>query len=344
MENFGEWDQNKLKNELLKGMELAKQLQIQLDVRSTPSSSMAASSSSSSSSSSSNDGCELLVQKILCSYEKALSLLNSYGAQINIYESPSSFNGGSPRSEDSDREFKDPFDITNANSFRKRNILPTWTQKFQVSPGMAIEGSLDDGFAWRKYGQKGILGAKHPRGYYRCTHRNLQGCQATKQVQRSDDDPTIFEITYRGKHSCSQVSNLSTPCTTTSEFQQQNQVITQNLDTTHEPTLQFHPLCYDRVEFASTSTVDVNFTEFSSFLSPTTSGSGLSYFSASSSGLSEGFVVGNQNLNNLQPNNCEIFSSPTSALNTQTTTALDFSFGELQMEPTFSFDNTDFFS
>lgn len=121
-------------------------------------------------------------------------------------------------------------------------------------------------------------------------------------------------------------------------------VITQNLDTTHEPTLQFHPLCYDRVEFASTSTVDVNFTEFSSFLSPTTSGSGLSYFSASSSGLSEGFVVGNQNLNNLQPNNCEIFSSPTSALNTQTTTALDFSFGELQMEPTFSFDNTDFFS
>lgn len=203
------------------------------------------------------------------------------------------------------------------------------------------------------------------RGYYRCTHRNLQGCLATKQVQRSDDDPTIFEITYRGKHSCSQVSNLSTPCTTTPEFQQQNQgvvveltdqkkahnqqtapdalldswsslrVITQNLDTT--------PLSYDRVEFASASTVDVNFAEFSSFLSPTTSGSGLSYFSASSSGLSEGFV-GNQNLNNLQPNNCEIFSSPTSALNTQTTTALDFSFGELQMEPTFSFDNTDFFS
>ena len=120
MENFGEWDQNKLKNELLKGMELAKQLQIQLNVRPTPSSSMAAAAaSSSSSSSSSSDGCELLVQKIICSYEKALSLLNSYGVQI-MYESPSSFNGGSPRSEDSDREFKDPFDLTNANSFRKR--------------------------------------------------------------------------------------------------------------------------------------------------------------------------------------------------------------------------------
>lgn len=42
------------------------------------------------------------------------------------------------------------------------------------------------------------------RGYYRCTHRNIQGCLATKQVQRSDDDPTVFEITYRGRHTCNQ--------------------------------------------------------------------------------------------------------------------------------------------
>lgn len=26
-----------------------------------------------------------------------------------------------------------------------------------------IEGSSDDGFSWRKYGQKDILGAKYPR-------------------------------------------------------------------------------------------------------------------------------------------------------------------------------------
>lgn len=40
------------------------------------------------------------------------------------------------------------------------------------------------------------------RSYYRCTYRNTQNCWATKQVQRSDEDPTIFEITYRGKHTC----------------------------------------------------------------------------------------------------------------------------------------------
>jgi hypothetical protein len=44
----------------------------------------------------------------------------------------------------------------------------------------------------------------HCRGYYRCTHRNGQGCLATKQVQRSDEDPTIIEVTYRGRHTCSQ--------------------------------------------------------------------------------------------------------------------------------------------
>lgn len=43
------------------------------------------------------------------------------------------------------------------------------------------------------------------RGYYRCTHRNTAGCLATKQVQRSDDDPCVFNITYRGQHTCMQM-------------------------------------------------------------------------------------------------------------------------------------------
>lgn len=42
------------------------------------------------------------------------------------------------------------------------------------------------------------------RAYYRCTHRRTQGCPATKQVQRSDDDPLLFDITYLGTHSCLQ--------------------------------------------------------------------------------------------------------------------------------------------
>lgn len=49
------------------------------------------------------------------------------------------------------------------------------------------------------------------RSYYRCTFRNTQGCWATKQVQRSDEDPTIFDITYRGKHTCSQGNSVVLP-------------------------------------------------------------------------------------------------------------------------------------
>ncbi|KAH8480565.1 hypothetical protein H0E87_030733 [Populus deltoides] len=60
----------------------------------------------------------------------------------------------------------------------------------------------EDGFSWRKYGQKEILGSKFPRAYYRCTNQNLYHCPAKKQVQRLDDDPYRFEVVYRGEHTC----------------------------------------------------------------------------------------------------------------------------------------------
>lgn len=62
--------------------------------------------------------------------------------------------------------------------------------------------SLDDGHAWRKYGQKEIYSSKFPRSYFRCTHKYDQDCKATRQVQRSEEDPSLFVITYFGEHSC----------------------------------------------------------------------------------------------------------------------------------------------
>lgn len=40
------------------------------------------------------------------------------------------------------------------------------------------------------------------RNYYRCTHRFDQGCQATKQVQNTEDDPPMYQTTYHGNHTC----------------------------------------------------------------------------------------------------------------------------------------------
>ncbi|GKD33194.1 WRKY domain-containing protein, partial [Tanacetum coccineum] len=72
-----------------------------------------------------------------------------------------------------------------------------------------ITSYTDDGHSWRKYGQKEIINATHKRNYYRCTHKFDQGCQATKQVQKIEDEPPKYKITYNRHHSCNNF--LSTP-------------------------------------------------------------------------------------------------------------------------------------
>ncbi|CAH8354238.1 unnamed protein product [Eruca vesicaria subsp. sativa] len=58
--------------------------------------------------------------------------------------------------------------------------------------------NLDDGYRWRKYGQKAVKNSPYPRSYYRCT---TVGCGVKKRVERSSDDPYIVMTTYEGQHS-----------------------------------------------------------------------------------------------------------------------------------------------
>ncbi|CAN0855326.1 WRKY transcription factor 23 [Linum grandiflorum] len=56
---------------------------------------------------------------------------------------------------------------------------------------------LDDGYRWRKYGQKAVKNSPYPRSYYRCTSA---GCGVKKRVERSHEDPTVVVTTYEGQH------------------------------------------------------------------------------------------------------------------------------------------------
>lgn len=56
---------------------------------------------------------------------------------------------------------------------------------------------LDDGYKWRKYGQKVVKDTHHPRSYYRCTQDN---CRVKKRVERLAEDPRMVITTYEGRH------------------------------------------------------------------------------------------------------------------------------------------------
>ncbi|KAE8681458.1 Detected protein of unknown function [Hibiscus syriacus] len=317
MEKMGEWEQMSLINELTQGRELARQLQAYLNAPT-----------------SSRGPRELLVLRIQASYEKALSMLNcntslstdqpqSSELAIGLSESPSSHTV-SPRTEDSNHDFKE--------QNKKRKTLPRWAQKVRVTPGAALEGPLDDGFSWRKYGQKDVLGAKYPRGYYRCTHRNVQGCLARKQVQRSDEDPTIFEITYRGTHTCNLASHVKLPLGI-SKNQEQGRSNQQRLSSSMaapnvkvEDNLVYSPPVMGNSFFAENVS--------SSFISP-----------AATSMMNGDHLLENIDFSNSEPQQLTAVYQAAASSTNSPTVSLDFAFGsDDQFHPNFTFDNNGYFS
>ena len=118
---MGDWDQNSLVHELLQGVELARQLQMYLHVPS-----------------SSQEARELLIQKIIDAFEKALAMVKRKsgpsqmpaGVAIRLSESPSL--SGSPRSEDLDRDLRDQ----QQNASRKRYVI--WGQAMHKFPFVCI--------------------------------------------------------------------------------------------------------------------------------------------------------------------------------------------------------------
>ncbi|KAJ1405933.1 WRKY domain [Sesbania bispinosa] len=116
------------------------------------------------------DTRDLQVQRILSSYEKALQILrwNESTSKLQtmspattlLPESPMSTNG-SPLREEVDGAVQDYQEVKQDS--KKRKIMPKWMDQVRVSFESGLEGPHEDGYNWRKYGQKDILGAKYPR-------------------------------------------------------------------------------------------------------------------------------------------------------------------------------------
>lgn len=142
-----------------------------------------------------NEICRTLAKEIICAIEKAICTAKSSSTGETEL---AFFNGREFHVDGLNKEFSD----NEPKKSKKRKILANGTNQVRVSTDPGADMPPDDGHSWRKYGQKDILGAKHPRSYYRCTHRKTQGCAAMKQVQKTDENSSIFAITYLGTHTC----------------------------------------------------------------------------------------------------------------------------------------------
>ncbi|KAG8382138.1 hypothetical protein BUALT_Bualt05G0045500 [Buddleja alternifolia] len=342
------WEYKTLVDELIQGMEKANQLRFHLG-STTPS-----------------EARDLLLQRILSSYEKALMILKWSGKEGEARmvgpssgaPEPSISVDGSPTSEDFNKRFND--NHHEHTPTKKRKNQPTWTEQVRVNSNSGFEGPTDDGYSWRKYGQKDILGAKYPRSYYRCTYRLLRSCWATKQVQRSDDDPSVFEITYKGSHTCNHpVSAVPPPPSpekqelkhNNSHNHQLNQtlldlksnlrVVTENLDNKEMTPPQFSfPTTYDEENhyFPISSLIEENQLSPYSPLLLSQETSESNYFSPVNYQMkSFGGVY------NFQHSECEIISAHASTTNSPIG-GMEFSVDHVELDPNFPFNTPEFFT
>ncbi|XP_076896641.1 WRKY DNA-binding transcription factor 70-like [Bidens hawaiensis] len=138
---------------------------------------------------------EELLMEILGSFSSGMSMVNSsvsgeiYGISATPVENiPEVYAGKKPA----------PVVKERRGCYKRRRTIDSHVK---------VGATMEDGYAWRKYGQKEILNSKSPRCYFRCTHKNVHGCKARKQVQKLEDESNMYHITYLGHHTCPTFTN-----------------------------------------------------------------------------------------------------------------------------------------
>ncbi|GMI85828.1 WRKY DNA-BINDING PROTEIN 23, WRKY DNA-binding protein 23 [Hibiscus trionum] len=142
--------------------------------------------------------------------EQAPSLNNPCSTKIEspaeVLNQPTTPNSPSVSSASSEAVNDEPVKVDDQEEDQqktKKQLKPKKTnQKRQREPRFAFMTKsevdhLEDGYRWRKYGQKAVKNSSFPRSYYRCT---TTSCNVKKRVERSFSDPSIVITTYEGQH------------------------------------------------------------------------------------------------------------------------------------------------
>ncbi|XP_009789114.1 WRKY transcription factor 68-like isoform X1 [Nicotiana sylvestris] len=134
----------------------------------------------------------------------------------NIFNTPSTPNSSSISSETNEGHAQDAEgevaekEQTKTKQHRLK-AKKTVSQKKKREPRIAFMTKsevdfLEDGYRWRKYGQKTVKNSSFPRNYYRCTSAS---CNVKKRVERCFNDPSIVVTTYEGKHTHPSPMNMN---------------------------------------------------------------------------------------------------------------------------------------
>ncbi|KAK4412501.1 WRKY transcription factor WRKY24 [Sesamum alatum] len=133
------------------------------------------------------------------SFQAQTKPLTSYGQQTWGYQEPANQDVSSSDKANQESEFSSTHNFTPEVSTvqtNHRNNDAVRSEYNQSSQTINDSRRSDDGYNWRKYGQKQVKGSENPRSYYKCTHPN---CPTKKKIERSLDG-RITEIVYKGTH------------------------------------------------------------------------------------------------------------------------------------------------
>nr|QFI57473.1 WRKY78 [Glycyrrhiza glabra] len=98
------------------------------------------------------------------------------------------------RSEEASDESTLPENAIHGDDIGQQLVLEG--EQKETSHATGVGRTSEDGYNWRKYGQKQVKGSEFPRSYYKCTQPN---CPVKKKVERSHDGQ-ITEIIYKSAH------------------------------------------------------------------------------------------------------------------------------------------------